>query len=378
MTAKGVDVSHWQSLGDWSVTGLSFVIVKASEGTWLDPMYAKHVAKGRAAGLVVGAYAFNRDDVDITSQVATFAAASADADLWFIDVEGVHSFSQAQTRAFIDGFRAATGKHIGLYHSESGYFDVGQDYDWVAHWGVATPTRSWDFHQYRGSPLDLDQFNGTEADLRAFLAKVNSDMNAVSLYVPGYVATVDAGSRVRSDSTLSAPVIRTTTKAEKWTVVGYVTGEAYNGVTDWLCRWATNRWEFTHRVNVIAGPSEEPPTEAECQTFSDAAYIAGAESRQQEIDALSLENSDLHKQVQTLESENAALVISVAELDEENAQLDGQIMGLNEEVTALSEQLESAEVVLSDQATRILEAGKVLATHPAVQAQAILGDTSGV
>lgn len=277
--AKGVDVSHWQTLADWSVTGLSFVIVKASEGTTKDAMYAKHVAKGRAAGLVVGAYAFNRDDVNMDAQVQTFAEASKGADLFFIDVEGTYAFTQAQTAAFITKFRALTGKHIGLYHSASGFFDAGQDYDWVAHWGVDAPTRSWDFHQYRGSPLDLDQYNGTEAALQAFVARLNGgDVPTLTAYLPGYTAVVGVGARVRTEPTLTATTIRTTTKAETWTITGWAKGEPYNNDTQWLCRWYNNRWEYTHAVNVTAGPNAPtcpPPTSTECKVFSDAAYTEG-------------------------------------------------------------------------------------------------------
>jgi hypothetical protein len=278
-TAKGVDVSHWQTLNDWSITGLSFVIAKASEGTTPDPMYSKHAAKGRAAGLVVGAYAFNRNDVDMNAQVQTFATASAGADLFFIDVEGVHAFTQAQTAAFISKFRALTGKHIGLYHSESGYFNAGQDYDWVAHWGVAAPTHSWDFHQYRGSPLDLDQYNGTTGALQAFVSRLNGgDVPTLTAYLPGYTATVGVGARVRTEPTLTATVIRTTTKSENWTITGWAKGEPYNNDTQWLCRWYDNRWEYTHAVNVVSGPNAPtcpPPTESECKVFSDAAYQEG-------------------------------------------------------------------------------------------------------
>jgi hypothetical protein len=280
--AKGVDVSHWQALTDWSTTGLSFVIVKASEGTTKDAMYTKHVAKGRAAGLVVGAYAFNRNDVDMDAQVKTFAGASAGADLFFIDVEGAYAFTRAETEAFIDKFRALTGKHIGLYHSESGFFNAGQDYDWVAHWGVAAPDRSWNFHQYRGSPLDLDQYNGTEVALRAFVERLNGgNVPTLMAYLPGYTAVVGVGARVRTEPTLTATTIRTTLKAETWTVTGWARGETYNNDSQWLCRWFGGRWEYTHAVNVTSGPSAPtcpPPTETECKVFSDIAYAGGYEA----------------------------------------------------------------------------------------------------
>lgn len=205
--AKGIDVSHWQSLSDWSPTGLTFVIVKASEGTTPDSMYSSHVAKARANGLVVGAYAFNRDDVDMAAQVAAFAKYSAGADLYAIDVEGTHAFSQAQTRDFINRFRALTGKKIGLYHSASGFFDAGQDWDWVAHWGVTAPSRAWDIHQYRGSPLDLDQFNGTAAEMRTWVSALNnggSKVNSFTVPEARTLAKVKTGAWLYDNSDLNS------------------------------------------------------------------------------------------------------------------------------------------------------------------------------
>jgi GH25 family lysozyme M1 (1,4-beta-N-acetylmuramidase) len=180
--AKGVDLSRWQALSDWSPTGLSFVFIRASQGTTPDDKYQQHLEKARAAGLIVGAYATNSHGVDMAAQVAAFAQYAGDVDLYAIDVEGARgrpaagrarAFSHAQTKEFIKSFRALTGRPIGMYHSESGYFDAGQDFDWVANWDVTEPGRAWDFHQYQGSPLDLDQFNGTAADLRAFVLRLN-------------------------------------------------------------------------------------------------------------------------------------------------------------------------------------------------------------
>jgi len=182
--ARGVDVSHWQNLSDWSPDGLTFVMAKASEGTTADPMYAKHVAKARAAGLIVGAYAFSRADVDMAAQVATLAKSAPDADLYAIDVEGIHGFTQSQTAEFIRRFQRLTSKKIGLYHSESGYFDGGQDWDWIAHWGVPEPERStWELHQYRGSPLDLDQYNGTADEMKTWVAALNNGGTTVDAFI---------------------------------------------------------------------------------------------------------------------------------------------------------------------------------------------------
>ena len=173
MTVEGIDVSKWQATTP-SLTGLSFLFARASVGLLPDERYAMHIANARAAGLIVGAYHFNWDSLPIAHQVSTFIGAAGDVDLYAIDVEGTNAFSLAQTRQFITGMHAA-GKRCGLYHSDSGYFAAGQDFDWIAKWSTTPPTRHWDFWQYRGSPLDLDRFNGTLAQLKAFAHPVGPD-----------------------------------------------------------------------------------------------------------------------------------------------------------------------------------------------------------
>jgi len=170
---EGIDVSKYQATTP-SLAGLSFLFAKATEGTTRDPRYAMHVANARKAGLVVGAYHFNYGPGPIAAQVAAFLAAAGDVDLYAVDVEGGNAFSHAQTGAFIKGVQAA-GKQCGLYHSESGFFDAGQDWNWVANWNHV-PAVHWTFWQYRGSPLDLDRFNGSPDELRAFTAPMEAPM----------------------------------------------------------------------------------------------------------------------------------------------------------------------------------------------------------
>ena len=172
MTVKGIDVSKWQATTP-DLTGLSFLIARASVGTASDTRYQMHTANARNAGLLVGAYHFAYSGT-IANQAAVFLAAAGDVDLYFIDVEGDQAPTQAETAAFIDACHKA-GKPCGLYHSASGYFQAGQDYDWVAKWSPTPPARHWDFWQYRGSPLDLDRYVGTLAELRALAHPMGPD-----------------------------------------------------------------------------------------------------------------------------------------------------------------------------------------------------------
>lgn len=159
---EGIDVSQYQ-LTTPSLTGRDFLIARASIGTRADTRYAGHVLNARAAGLVTGAYHFGHSDVDITRQVETFLDLAGDVDLYALDVEGAHAPSITQTRAFIDQCDRR-GVAVGLYASESTYFEAGQAWRWVANWSQP-PRIPWDIWQHRGSPLDLDRFDGTRTEL---------------------------------------------------------------------------------------------------------------------------------------------------------------------------------------------------------------------
>jgi hypothetical protein len=167
---EGIDISHWQATTP-DLTGRAFVFARATYGTSPDGRYAMHAANVRAAGRVLGAYHFARPITtgdSVAEQVAAFLAAGSGADLFALDRErdgDNGTMTQADARAFIAAVQA-TGRRIGLYASESAFADLGQDWDWVANWS-REPARHWDFWQYRGSPLDLDRFAGTLADLRA-------------------------------------------------------------------------------------------------------------------------------------------------------------------------------------------------------------------
>jgi hypothetical protein len=166
---QGIDVSKWQSSTP-PLTGLDFLIARASIGTTPDPMYATHIKNARAKGLLVGAYHFNWSTIPVSDQIEAFLNKAGDVDFYFIDVEyagnGVAKFTRTQTRDFIKGVRLAKG-HCGLYMSESSFYtDVDNDYRWVANWSQP-PNIGWKFWQYQGSPLDRNLFNGTPAQLNA-------------------------------------------------------------------------------------------------------------------------------------------------------------------------------------------------------------------
>ena len=167
---NGIDVSRYQSTTP-DLSGMSFLFARATYATWPDGMFATHIANARKHGLIVGAYAFGTA-APVAAQVSAFLAAAGSVDLFALDLErngNQASMTHAQARQFIAAVQA-TGRKCGLYASESGYPDLGQSWNWIANWSQV-PAHPFAFHQYRGSPLDLDHFNGTLAQLRALAGK---------------------------------------------------------------------------------------------------------------------------------------------------------------------------------------------------------------
>jgi hypothetical protein len=197
----GIDISHHQAKTP-KLAGRAFVFVRASYGDAADGRFPKHAAAVRASGCVLGAYHFGRNVRPVPAQVKAFLKTAGDAELLALDVEVDHhkgvpddpAMTRAQAMAFVKAVHAA-GRQIGLYHSESGFFDAGQDWDWVANWGKR-PKRRWHVWQYRGSPLDLNRFDGSRSELLGLgglppapetdVASVEGPMNLVkSIYQRG-------------------------------------------------------------------------------------------------------------------------------------------------------------------------------------------------
>jgi hypothetical protein len=181
VTLQGIDVSHYQTTTP-PLAGLSFLFAKATEGTWfVDPLYATHTTAARAAGLVAGAYHFGVD-VDPIAQARHFLAVAGGAGLIALDLESSPvPMTIAQGRVFIAAVHSA-GRKVGLYHSLSGFLNLGQDWDWVADWGTPPPPIPWTFWQYHGGPLDKDVFQGDLASLRALAGVTGGDtMHSFSL-----------------------------------------------------------------------------------------------------------------------------------------------------------------------------------------------------
>jgi hypothetical protein len=163
---RGIDLSQHQPTTP-DLSGLGFVVLRASIGTSVDERYGQHYVAARAAGITVMAYAYGiRNDREaIADQVAVFLSVAAAADYLWLDQEET-GFTDAQATDFIAKVRAA-GRPCGLYHSSSGFGGVPADAQWVADWRAGSveagyPKNTDATREFPG--WDLWQYNGAGAD----------------------------------------------------------------------------------------------------------------------------------------------------------------------------------------------------------------------
>ena len=199
---KGVDVSHYDGTIDWAKVqgaGIAFAFMKATESTgFVDPTFAANFKNARANGVIAGAYHFFRPAADATAQADFFvqtAGVPAAGDLPLtIDLEATDSLAGATVASsaltFLARVEAKSGRKPIVYTSASFLTSIGNPTGfgaytlWVANWQVSCPKlptpawSDWKFWQdtatgvISGIPataVDTDQFNGTLADLQAWI-----------------------------------------------------------------------------------------------------------------------------------------------------------------------------------------------------------------
>lgn len=200
-TVPGIDVSYYQGTIDWSAVaaaGYGFAFVRVSDGaTFHDPKFASYWAGAQAAGLVRGAYQFFRPAQSATAQADLMISAIGTpqpGDLPpVIDVEVTQGLSAstiaARVRTWVDRVKGATGVdpivYTGKYFwrdSVGGPTSFANNPLWIAQYtsqcpDLPAPWGSWAFWQssesghVAGIPaggVDLDEFNGSLAELQAF------------------------------------------------------------------------------------------------------------------------------------------------------------------------------------------------------------------
>lgn len=197
-TVQGIDVSHYQGTIDWAAEkarGREFGIASVGDGTYQDPTFAANWNEMKAAGVIRGAYQFFEPAGDPVQQADILigkVGVLGDGDLpATLDVETAGGQSGATIAAHIrtwsDRVEQATGRkpmiYTGPYFWEAsvGSSAFAENPLWIAHYGVScpklpTPWTGFKFWQYgdSGGTLDVDVFNGTLAELRAFARPPNA------------------------------------------------------------------------------------------------------------------------------------------------------------------------------------------------------------
>lgn len=210
MGIYGQDWAGYQSSAP-SVTGLSFVFVKATEGlTYTNPRYALQIEYARLHKLVVGHYHYPHMDNDPSAEADRFlrVANVLPGELLCLDWEGYDAANKkvpvatqvAYKNAFLARVRAEMPAHqVGTYANKA-YLDFDPrgpygDFFWIATAGKPTGqpgiSRPWLFHQYGASGVDKDYCPLSAAALKEFAYAKENDMpisNDDALKIAGYVA----------------------------------------------------------------------------------------------------------------------------------------------------------------------------------------------
>lgn len=186
--ARGIDVSYWQvpKSVNWRKLAEThtFVYVRATYGTKVDPACAEHLTRAREAGLLPGLYHFFRPSLSAAEQLEAFgdvAEAVGMAPGWLapaLDIEqDKHdgAVTQARYAHAEDVVRAwiAQWKRAVIYTNPATWLALGspdyiRDCDlWISHYGVRMPKTPlglpWALWQHLVAPLpavypyDLDQ-----------------------------------------------------------------------------------------------------------------------------------------------------------------------------------------------------------------------------
>lgn len=200
-TVKGIDVSVYQGTIDWNrvkADGVVYAMIRVSDGlNSPDSKFAANWSGSRAAGVIHGAYQYFEPAQDpiaqadmLLSKMGTFKADDLPPT---IDVEASGGLTPAQVAAkvkqWIAHVKAKTGRDPIVY---TGFYfwrdSVGganvlpsalfhAQYTTAACPNIAAPWTDWAFWQYTSSGsvdgingnVDTDRWNGTKAQLMAFL-----------------------------------------------------------------------------------------------------------------------------------------------------------------------------------------------------------------
>lgn len=222
-TVPGIDVSYWQSNVNWTKVrrdGQRFAFIKATEGdAYTDPTFGNNWAGAKSVGILRAAYCFFHPAKDASAQVTRFLNTLRAQDDFgelppIIDLEVTDNVGRNKiisgTKSWLDQVERAVGRkpmiYSGVFFLESN-FSEGNGYPpaWTADypfWLGWYPNRyrpgmdplmpkgwtKWNFWQYSdkgnidgiNNKVNLNLFNGSEADLQAFASGQSSGSSGSS------------------------------------------------------------------------------------------------------------------------------------------------------------------------------------------------------
>ncbi|MFH1184885.1 MAG: GH25 family lysozyme [Chloroflexota bacterium] len=197
----GADTSLWSLEVDfekYKAAGATFVIVKALQGTSIDPYFSRNYTRARDAGVYVSTYQWLLPEAGraIKEQVRTYADVLRDYPRDFVpwlDYEG--EVGARDLIRHVDLFQQTTGRPIGVYSTfarlNNAWPPLPDHFSalrlWMAQYSavfplVPRPFKNWDFWQFTenmpgesfGFPpggerqVDMNYFNGTRETFLAF------------------------------------------------------------------------------------------------------------------------------------------------------------------------------------------------------------------
>lgn len=155
--AQGIDVSRWQPNVDWGrvrAAGVSFVFIKATQSNFGDPLFSKHWAGARSAGLLRGAYHFLVPDMDGQKQAAAYLKVLSEdpgelPPVLDIEAKNASPVTYAKyAKVWLDQVEPALGRRPIIYTAawfwNSGMIVGGKYPDWAPEyplWVAAYPVR---------------------------------------------------------------------------------------------------------------------------------------------------------------------------------------------------------------------------------------------
>jgi lysozyme len=205
-TVKGMDVSYYQGTIDWTkvkADGVQYAIIRVSDGlNTPDTKFDSYWAGSRAAGVLHGAYQFFEPSQDPIAQadmlLAKIGTLKPDDLPPTIDVEATGGLTPAQVAAkvkqWVAHVKAAVGRdpivYTGMYFWRDNVGGANvlpsplfhAQYTSAACPDIAAPWTTWHFWQYTSTgavngisgSVDIDRWNGTMAQLQAFLGNGNA------------------------------------------------------------------------------------------------------------------------------------------------------------------------------------------------------------